>query len=330
MATYDVDHVPSVLSSDPGQDGHGLNETNMAYGSDKVETHFGAGLNSLVIPAVPSGITTIDQVVTVLANNEKGQSLEFSKLPAGTVAANRVHTLWTGTGLPAAGLNPSAGLSNAVQTLSTTTGAIGFTNPSSLSLMQLAAMEAIGHSLRGYLLLVDRLAHANIAHNQATGNFDPVIFGQSRLVSGEGAQIMIEVTTQLGGTTNVRNFTYINQNGLTGRVTPDFTLEASADVGQSGLTTGWFLPLQGDDQGVRQITATELVSGSAAGAFNVVLVRPLALIPLSVPENMLSRDYIVEIPQLPLIRNSSCLSLYYLPVQASTSGVAGRIHLLER
>ena len=90
-------------------------------------------------------------------------------------------------------------------------------------------------------------------------------------------QIWIEVSTAFvtGNAWNV-TVTYTNQSGTTGRSTVAFGTALAA----AGLTLGrmYQLPLQAGDTGVQKIESvvvTNAVTAMTAGAFNVLVLRPL-------------------------------------------------------
>lgn len=272
-----------------------------------------------------------DEILIARAGS-RGQTLEFSKLPADTPAQGRWHSLWKATGLPSAGSSTSAGLANAAVLTKSSPGAILYENAAGGAKLFLHGMEAISLKQPGTLLLVDRIAHVNIANNQATGNFSPALDATSRLSAGEGAQLVVEVTSQLGASPNTRSFSYTNQAGVSGRVTPNVIHEASADVGQIYLPegTGIFHPLFGTDSGVRSVEATSLVSGSATGNIDVSLVKPLGYISMSKASQVTARDFVIEIPTMPRIQDDMCLSLYWLQESAGLSLVSGTLYMAEQ
>lgn len=100
----------------------------------------------------------------------------------------------------------------------------------------------------------------------------------SRMPGGSygDTQIWIEVSTAFTAGNNwTVAVTYTNQNGTTGRSTG-----ATAALAAAGLTLGrmYQLPLQAGDTGVQTIESVIVTNGTTAmtaGAFNVLVMRPL-------------------------------------------------------
>lgn len=279
-----------------------------------------------------AGFTTVDEIINALTVDGNGQRVWFNKLPAQNTVANRWVSLWKASGTPTAGSDPDVGLAGAVTCTSSTTGALSFTNAGAGNTLHLLSTGAVSYTVSGgTLLMVDRLAHANIVLNQATGSFSPVLSAAStnRLSAGEGAQIVTEVTTALASATRTRNFTYTNQAGTSSRTTQDVISIGSAVVGGT-ISNDLFWPLQAGDTGVRSIEATTDVSGTgASGAFNVVLVRVLAQIPLTGITFWTDRDFVIEIPTLPKIYDDSCIGFYWVSNTAGQNRFYGDIRMVE-
>lgn len=277
------------------------------------------------------GFASVDQIINALSANGKGQYVQFQKLGQSGTGAAIANSLWTSTGLPEAGTHPTLGLAGAVVLTKTSTGALkGWINPTSPATLHVLGCSAIAIAgSGGELIVVDRIAHAQIANAQATGNFSPNIDATSRLAAGEGAQIYCEVSSALSAAANSRTFTYTNQDGTAGRVTPSWSSVASAGTTRTPYANFVYVPLAAGDFGVRSIQSTNLVSGSATGQFDVCLVKPIFRMPLAGVAVPVQRDYVIEFPQLPRIYDDACLQFIFLPISAATQMVAGEIVLAE-
>jgi hypothetical protein len=276
------------------------------------------------------GFASVDQVLNATTVELRGQVLSFSKRLQIATTLPFPFSMWGGIGNPSVGVNPSTGLGGAAVCTSATAGALKFTNPSGGRTMHLLSWSLNTTQGNCTLMLVDRLAHANINNNQGTGNFSPVIDGTSRLASGEGAQLFMEVTATLSAAANSRTFTYTNQDGDDGRVTPTITTSASAVFGRFPYADYLWVPLQAGDTGVRSIESTTLISGSATGVINVVLCRPISPPIMTIIQSALTdRDYVTEIPSLPLIRSDSCLQFVGVAVSTTAYVTNGEIRIAE-
>ena len=163
-----------------------------------------------------AGFSSLDSVINSVSANNKMQKLQINKLAPSVTVANTPHTMWKATGSNGAGVDPTVGMAGAVVPTSATVGAMLYTNPTNPATMHLLSGTLVC-SAAGTIYLIDRIAHANITNAQATASFSPVIDATSRLSSGEGCQIFMEVTGALSAAANVRTFTYTNQAGKIGR-----------------------------------------------------------------------------------------------------------------
>jgi len=103
-----------------------------------------------------------------------------------------------------------------------------------------------------------------------------------RHTDGEGVRIMaVLVAAGAGGQTF--QCSYTNSDGVAGRLTTVTIMNTSTAIGNlvssqrtNASASGPFLPLQGDDTGVRSIESVQMISGADVGLFTLVLVKPLA------------------------------------------------------
>lgn len=272
------------------------------------------------------GFSTVDAVVNAWSVNGTGQKLMFSKVMPSVSVANIPHTLWKATGLPAAGSDTSAGGGNARVLTDATTGAMIYNNATSPATQHLMSFGAtpVTASATGTLVLVDRIADCNIGMTSGTTTFSPNIDATSRLASGEGAMLWLEVTTAFQASTNTLTFTYTNQAG-TGSRTTAISTTASVIVGRTVNNNLW-QPLAAGDNGVRSIQSVAVTS-SITGALNVCLVKPLAMIPMPTVGVYVERDFVVEIPNLVKLYDDSCLALIYIPTAAVTATMFGEVRV---
>lgn len=140
-----------------------------------------------------------------------------------------------------------------------------------------------------------------------------------RYTDGNGVQ-MIAVTT--GARTGGQTFTvkYTNQSGVTGRVTPVIRQNTSTLIGTitTSNTTAVngaspFIPLQGDDSGVRAIESVTM-NGVDTGLFSLILVKPLAQTcfrDITVPYE---KDFLIPTTDMPIIQDNAFLGFLVLPL----------------
>lgn len=265
------------------------------------------------------GFPSIDDVIKSLTVNGKGQRLEIQKVLPSTNVANIYHTLWTSNGIPVAGSYPAAGLGSAAVCTKATSGGLPYVNPTAPATMHLLSAGASSQTAAGILMICDRICHARITNNQATGNFAPNLDATSRLAAGEGAMMIIEVVSALSAAANVRTFTYTKEDGTSGRVTPNLSMVASSIVGRVPYASGLYVPLADGDMGIRSVQSTTLVSGTATGDIAIVLVRPLAMLNIPNLSVWIDRDFVVELPNMPRLYDSSCISAYMISATANAT-----------
>lgn len=281
-----------------------------------------------------AGFTTVDSLNSAARDGSLSRIVFYKSLPSTTVA--RVcHTTWTSTGTPIAGANPTLGPANGRVPSSYTLGALnyGFGSASSPNNKFLLGFGAQSSST-GTLILCDRIADVNlsiaaVASTAITGctgvsRLDPA--GQTAPPYREGGLITTEVTSALSAAANTITLLYTNQDG-TGSRTATITTVSSAIVGRT-CEINPFVTLQAGDTGVRSIDNVT-ITGSATGNINLVLVRPLAWLPIQTANVWCERDYSVEILNMDRLFEYACLSMMWLPSAAATATFTGEIKILE-
>ena len=269
------------------------------------------------------GFSTVDAIVSRLSVDLAGQRLLIHKTGT-TMVASTPHSLWAGTGLPSAGGYGSVGKANGRVLTSSSAGALAYSNPTAPNTLHLLKSEIslIAGSV-GTLVIVDRIADVLIAHSEATGSITGCD-ATSRLPSGAGCQLWLEVQSALSAASNTLTFGYTNQAGTAGRTTGSIVTVASAIVNRSPTAALW-QPLQAGDTGIRSLDSVTLVSGTATGQIAAALVRPLATIPLPTLGLSTARDHVMELPQLERLRDNSCICLLYIPNTTTALTVAGEL-----
>jgi hypothetical protein len=275
-----------------------------------------------------AGFSSVDSVINAVSNNNKLQKVMFNKLMRSTTVAATPHTLWLGSGYPGSGVAPVGGYAGGSTLGSATPGALYLKNTTTGSTTNHLVSFGGTASAAGVLYLCDRLAHCGLAHAQASGSFSPVLDGTGRLASGEGAMMMLEVTTALSAASNSINITYTNQDGVT-KTTPNIATVASAVIDRVPYASYTFIPLAAGDRGVRTIVNYTLASGTATGSYNLVLTKPIAQIPITSAQLWSDRDFVVELPSLPRIYDNSCLYFIYVPATAATHWLLGEVRVAE-
>lgn len=145
-----------------------------------------------------------------------------------------------------------------------------------------------------------------------------------RYLRTEGVQMMlVEQNSYVGGATV--QITYVNQDGVAGRVTPVITLNTVTNAGTIATqapttagTCGQYIALQPGDSGVAYPTSIEILTGDV-GVLCLVLVKPIVTVAVydtTVPADWDMWDLLGYLPE---IRDDAYLNLLLKPA-ASASG----------
>ena len=286
----------------------------------------GRGADSLPLVA----LTKFDDIIAAWGS-QRGQLLHFEKTLSIASTARQWQSLWPATGIPEAGGNTASGKANGRVLTKSTTGALPFTNAPNGLKTYVTGTDVFSNTTalsNGMLLLVDRISDCQIAHNEATGAFTG-LDATSRLGptsgNGDGCMIFLEVTNTFSAASNNLIFTYTNQVGTGSRTSATVATTASMGNARSAVLGSLWVPLQAGDTGVRSIESMTLSSGTATGNLNVCLMKPLAAFAIYNNNQLISRDFIFEIPVLPRIRDNACLSFLFCSVSAAQSMMVGAL-----
>lgn len=148
-----------------------------------------------------------------------------------------------------------------------------------------------------------------------------------RYTDGEGVQIFVVATTDLGPLASTIVVDYMNSDGVdhqvaagtfyppSGAVYP-ITVSANANksvlINTGGAVTGCagpFIPLAPGDHGVRRVNSIQFNPPMGGGTVAVLLAKPLATIPLTTVSVPSERDYLTQIPSLPRIVDGAFLGV---------------------
>jgi hypothetical protein len=278
-----------------------------------------------------TGFATVDALCNAITVNVKKQTLYFDKLFAAATATFVPHTSWTATGNPQAGAYGTTGVGNGRVLTSSTAGAMVYgnaTGPATMHLITAGVTTKVASST-GTLILCDRIADCAIAQTAAAASFTGVD-ATSRLASttapGDGGQLWVEISSTLTGAAN-KTLTYTDQLGNASATTPAL-LMANTAVGRSGNLKLW-QDLAAGDSGLRSLDTIATTTGGTSGNICCCIVRPLATIPIPAVSVWVEKDYVIELPNIPLLYDSSCLFWIYIPTAAVTPSIFGEIRICE-
>lgn len=173
-------------------------------------------------------------------------------------------------------------------------------------------------SQNGGLLVYDRLGHIGGISLASTGNKTvsssalPRSMGTNDL---NNVECWVEVTTATATTAVVMSMnSYTNQAGTAARAGGTITFPATATIARYMAK----LPLQAGDKGVQAVSTLDVATAASAGVCNVILLRPLAYIPV-----VANIPTVMDIDELPRVYDGSSVCLAFMCSAASSVDVGG-------
>lgn len=185
------------------------------------------------------------------------------------------------------------------------------------------------------LMCVDQVGYVPITGADVTGTTERTITmtalnGTSRWPNGKGlrAYFSTEVAPATGGP-NLTSFKYTDQDGNTAQnCTTTVNMAATPVAGQiphSGNAANRFapfLPMLAGDYGIRDLENFTFSGGTAytgTGQLVLHLVKPLWQIPIPSNGILSERDFVNQLPSLPLIPDGACLRFLLFQTGATTT-----------
>ena len=226
------------------------------------------------------GFTSRDDIINELTTNGKADLFNFYKVGTAAQAAGVWHSLWKGAGQPGAGSDPAATPGTVYDSDATSPVAGSMFFPDRSTDQRYVLSFGAVATTNCTLMLYDRLAGVSGISTASTGA-KTVSSGALTRYSSTAATLnecWLEVTTATTTTAPVVNLSsYTSADGTTAQTGPNLTFPAAATVAGAMLQ----VPLSASKQGIRSVEAGLTVgTASAAGAVNVMIIRPLARIPL--------------------------------------------------
>lgn len=255
-------------------------------------------------------ITTRDQVYAAIAAG-RSQRWNFLKTGPAAQAAGSWASLGAAAGSPGAYTDPGAWAN-----CTNLSGSVFFTDvsPSKRYLAAISAMSTVD----GTIMVYDRLGHMNTTL-VGTGNKSVTSAALPRSMdTGDTYQVeaWLEVVTATTTSAAVLSMnSYTDPVNGAGRAGASITFPAAATVTRYMVK----LPLQAGDRAVSAISTINLTTAPAAGTANVILLRPLAYIPV--------KAYIATVfdmvPQLPRVYDGSSICMTFLDSATTAATVWG-------
>ncbi len=267
------------------------------------------------------GFASQDAITKALTNGRK-QSWPFFKQAVTAESAGAWTSYFKSNGNPGAGSDPTtwAAFDNG-------NGSINF--PDVYPQKRYLVGASVGSDANGMLMVYDRLGHCNVS---TTTTLDKAVTAvlPTRYSSPtpdtddlQAIQAWVEVTTALTTTAPIIDLeSYTNEGGTSGRNgTGTVTLLPSGGSLPTAVATMFALPLQTGDKGVTAIDHIDVNTASAAGAINVILLRPLLFIPL-VANQVTVFD---RVPNLPRVYDDSSICMALLASATTGANIWGEL-----
>ena len=288
-------------------------------------------------------ITSLNNLIGSVSSGKKWRT-DFNKITGGSAyTAGRSYDMtnlnghpvanaWAGTALTFTECDEAAG--NGTQIFGIRHG--GNVSSDVKHLVNMGALAAAATGIPSTLILVDIEGYWPGISNNTTSAQTLSGTPSLRATNGVGTRLYWVQTAAAGATAQNLSLSYTDQDGNTGNALPvTVAMTASAIVGHishAGIAAnnyGPFLPLAGGDYGVRNV-ASVTFSAANTGTGALVLAKPLAEIPLGILSVYHNKDFLSQIPSLPVIPDGACLGLILVAggaVAASTTFI-GHIETL--
>lgn len=267
-------------------------------------------------------ITSIDQIAAAIS---AGQQFKYvwNKQTGATTAyvAGRWYSMETLPGSPAAETYTTLTASTSYQLTGSnvgwmpTGGTAGAVSPLVKNLTGVECITSSSTGVPAWLMLVDMLmVYPNIPLTAGTTALTTNV-ALPRYANGQGVMMYLELSSSTGVAANLNSsFTYNNTASASHTVPGTVALNtASAFIplvinsGTSANNFGPFLPLATGDTGVLSASSFG-ISATGAGTAHLILCKPLAQIPLTQQYYPSGRDFVFNMPSMPVIYDGAYLN----------------------
>lgn len=266
---------------------------------------------------------SISNVAQIVAAYDAGQSFyaTWRKTPTQTTVLGPWFDLSMSPGNPVPNYYAATPL-NSVAMAASTDGGIPHgpaVSPKTKYLHKFMAMCQAGACLPFTAILCDYLLYYPFV-DMSVVDVQSLTTGTTlpRYADGVGVEMMaVLVAPQLGGSTF--SVTYTNQAGVSGRTTQVLRCNTQVVNGTIVHTSsatvnaiGPFMPLQGNDTGVRKIDSVTFATGDV-GLLAFVLVKPIATVNILDITAPVEKDYLIDFNTCPVIQDDAYLNLICCP-----------------
>ncbi len=264
-----------------------------------------------------AGFASYDDMISEMTTNGKSLDWSFMKVGSAMQGAGNWHRLWIASGSPGVGTEPATTPGAA---LTNDAASMNWANQSP-DLKSLVTFGAVA-TQNCTLMLYDRLSAVGGLSSASTGAKTVNSAAIGRYTSGVGTQAWVEVTTASTTTQAVMAMNQYTSDVTTGRAGGNINWPAAATVKDCMIGP---LPLQAGDKGVKSVeVGVNIVTANTAGVFNLVILKPLAYLPL-IANQWNERDLVLQLASMPNIADGASLGLAILASSATAATVWGRV-----
>ena len=210
-----------------------------------------------------------------------------------------------------------------------TGGTAGSVSPSVKNLTGIECVTSSSSGVPAWLLLVDMLLVYPSIPLSSTPTTLTTSATLPRYTNGQGVMMFMELASSTGVAQSL-TLTYYNSAGSPVQHTTPGTIAlntASAFIplivhsGVAANNFGPFIPLAAGDSGVTSVSTVTL-GGTGAGTAHLILCKPLAQIPLTQQYYPSGRDYVFNMPNMPVIQEAGAAGAYLGFLLYAGAGVA--------
>lgn len=168
-------------------------------------------------------------------------------------------------------------------------------------------------------MLIDTLAEYTIFPATVTG--EQTLLGQAawpRYADGKGVCAYLVPSIVMGAGTPTVRLRYTNPTDVVDRLTPAApslpVITTASPVGAipySGTGVGKlgpFIPLMSGDAGIKSVQKINFSATMTSGCINLVICKPLAIMPITTVGVASERDFVNQLPSMPRIYDGAALS----------------------
>ena len=277
------------------------------------------------------GFPTVNDIYKEMTQNNKARAIMWHKCIAnGSLLTPRWHHLWPVVGFPGPGLLTGTAKTFVPHSDSDFGAMFHGGNVSSdtkhlvsahlrLTALSPSTAEQACFMLYDLVGSYDQCDFVNSSQTLTTGTTPDTDYPGRYVSSGEDGLQIYPVTTGTNGNTGWTNVIYTDNAGNTAQSAVTAGLQSVFTPGTPTARDQWVsaieyngslsaleIPLLAGDSGVRKLESYQMGS-TTAGAFSLLLGKPIAWMPTQGGDWTSVWDYVRQIPSLPQIKDKACL-----------------------